>query len=164
MLDFDSIYRRYWPDVLRFSLYLCGNTAEAEDLAATTFLRALTSTRPVRLPSIKAYLFVVARNLYRDHLRRIAKHRSHALTDSHPDLRGGPDGPMEQREELATTLVALQQLCEDDREVLSMAAFDELPQAEIAAALGVSVSTIKVRIHRARMRLHGILKGLGSES
>jgi DNA-directed RNA polymerase specialized sigma24 family protein len=64
MLDFDSVYRRNWPDVLRFSLYLCGNMAEAEDLAAATFLRAL-STRPVHLPSIKAYLFVVARNLYR---------------------------------------------------------------------------------------------------
>ena len=164
MLDFDSIYRRYWPDVLRFSLYLCGNTAEAEDLAATTFLRALTSTRPVRLPSIKAYLFVVARNLYRDHLRRIIKLRSHELTDTHPDPRGGPDEPMEQREELATTLAALQQLREEDREVLSMAAFDELPQAEIAAALGVSVSTIKVRIHRARMRLNEILKDLRSES
>ena len=98
MLDFDSIYRRYWPDVLRFSLYLCGNTAEAEDIAATTFLRALTSTRPVRLPSIKAYLFVVARNLYRDHLRRTAKLRSCELINTHPDLRAGPDGPMEQRE------------------------------------------------------------------
>src|SRR5215510_8594649 len=84
VLDFDSIYRRYWQDVLRFSLYLCGNTAEAEDLAATTFLRALTSTRPVRLPSVKAYLFVVARNLYRDHLRRIVKRRSHELTATHP--------------------------------------------------------------------------------
>jgi RNA polymerase sigma factor (sigma-70 family) len=164
MLDFDSIYRRHWPDVLRFSLYLCGNTAEAEDLAATTFLRALTSTSPASLPSIKAYLFVVARNLYRDSLRRIAKHRSHELTDTHSDPHGDPDGRIEQREELAKTLAALQQLREDDREVLSMATFDELPQAEIAAALGVSVSTVKVRIHRARMRLNEILKDPRSES
>jgi RNA polymerase sigma-70 factor (ECF subfamily) len=71
---------------------------------------------------------------------------------------------MEQREELATTLAALQQLREEDREVLSMTTFDELPQAEIAAALGVSVSTIKVRVHRARMRLHEILKDCRSES
>ena len=164
MLDFDTIYRRHWPDVLRFSTYLCGNTAEAEDLAATTFLRALTSTRPVRLPSIKAYLFVVARNLYRDDLRRLATRRSHELTDTHPDPHGGPSGPLEQREELATTLAALQRLREEDREVLSITAFDELPQAEIAAALGVSVSTIKVRIHRARMRLHEILNEQRSES
>ncbi len=164
MLEFDSIYRRYWPDVLRFSLYLCGNMAEAEDLAATTFLRALTSTRLVQLPSIKAYLFVVARNLYRDQLRRIAKHRGHELTDTHADPRGRPDRSMEQREELAMTLAALQQLREEDREVLSMATFDDLSHAEIAAALGVSISTIKVRIHRARMRLHEILKKVRSES
>ena len=71
---------------------------------------------------------------------------------------------MEHREELATTLAALQELREEDREVLSMTTFDELSQAEIAAALEVSVSTIKVRIHRARMRLHEILKDYRSES
>src|SRR5262245_39156132 len=108
MLDFDSIYRQHWADVLRFSLYLCGNTTEAEDLAATTFLRAFTSTQPVRLPSIKSYLFTVARNLYRDQLRRLAKHRSQELADIHPDPRRGPERPVEQQEELATTLAALQ--------------------------------------------------------
>lgn len=106
----------------------------------------------------------MARNLYRDHLRRVEKHHPHELPATHPDRRGGPDGPMEQREELATTLAALQRLREEDREVLGMAAFDELPQAEIAAALGVSVPTIKVRIHRARMRLREALKGPGSGS
>ena len=70
MTDFSAIYKRHWPEVLRFSLYLCGNQAEAEDLTSEAFLRAWTSTRPIRSGTVQAYLFVIVRNLHRDRWRR----------------------------------------------------------------------------------------------
>jgi len=164
MLDFETIYRRYWPDVMRFSLYLCGNTAEAEDLAATAFLRAWTSIRTVRLPTVKAYLFVIVRNLYRDHLRQEARRRTRQIPDSHPDPGCGPAVQAAQHDDLERTLSALQQLRENDREILSMAAVDGMPHVLIAAARGTSVAAVKVQLHRARARLSEILQKTRSES
>jgi len=51
-------------------LFLCGNAALADDLTSDTFVRAWTSRGKIRETTVKAYLFTIARNLYRDHLRR----------------------------------------------------------------------------------------------
>jgi DNA-directed RNA polymerase specialized sigma24 family protein len=42
MNDFEALYQRYAADVFRFALYLCGNRAEAEDIASETFVRVWT--------------------------------------------------------------------------------------------------------------------------
>jgi DNA-directed RNA polymerase specialized sigma24 family protein len=52
MTDFHEIYIRYVGDIYRFSLYLCGNAEDAEDITAETFARALTGKAP--LPQSKA--------------------------------------------------------------------------------------------------------------
>ena len=59
-------------------------------------------------------------------------------------------------------LGALQQLPEIDRAVLAMATIGEMPYELIGAAMGLSVSTVKVRIHRTRMKLNALL-GSGPE-
>ena len=48
MHDFEHLYARYGRDVFRFALYLCGNRADAEDIAAETFARAWTSRDRLR--------------------------------------------------------------------------------------------------------------------
>jgi DNA-directed RNA polymerase specialized sigma24 family protein len=68
-MDFSEIYRRYAPHVHRFSIYLSGNPARAEDLAAETFVHALCGRTSLR-DTVKAYLFGIARNLYRDLIER----------------------------------------------------------------------------------------------
>lgn len=54
-------------------------------------------------------------------------------------------------------LAALQKLSETDRAVLAMATMAEMPYELIGAAMGLSVSAVKVRIHRTRMRLNALL-------
>jgi RNA polymerase sigma-70 factor, ECF subfamily len=63
-MDFSDIYERYARDVYRFALYLSGNRALAEDLTSETFVHALCGRSDVRVGTIKAYLFAIARNLY----------------------------------------------------------------------------------------------------
>ena len=151
MIDFTTLYRRYWPDVLRFALYVCGEHAEAEDLTAEAFLRAWMSSSPIRVATVKAYLFMIVRNLYRDRLRRPSP--PGPLQDQLPDPRPAPDVSAAQRDELQHLLAALQKLPTDDRAVLAMSAFDEMPYESIASALSLSLSAVKVRIHRARLKL-----------
>ena len=67
---FEKLYRSYADDVFRFLLYLSGNWPLAQDLASETFVRAWTATVPVQISTAKAYLFMIARNLYLSHLRK----------------------------------------------------------------------------------------------
>ena len=74
-MNFPELYERYARDVHRFALYLCGNYALAEDLTGETFVRAFCPGSEIRVGTVKAYLFAITRNLYRDSLakeRRLA--------------------------------------------------------------------------------------------
>src|SRR5262245_51989130 len=132
IIDFGGLYERYAQDVYRFALYLCGDPAYAEDIAAETFVRAWTAPGEIRVGTVKAYLFMIARNLYRAGLRRSA--RQAELAPELPDPAPGPESVAGARQELRAVLDALQQLPEVDRAALLMHVQDGLPYAEIAAA------------------------------
>ena len=150
-MDFSELYRRYARDVYRFALYLTGQRGDAEDITAETFARVWTSSVPLQMATVKAYLFAIARNLYRQGLRRQA--REVALDDELLDPRIGPLAQAAQQEH---TLARLQQLPEQGRAALLMHAVDGMPYEEIAQVLGVSLAAVKVKIHRARLALAGV--------
>jgi RNA polymerase sigma-70 factor (ECF subfamily) len=150
-IDFGGLFERYWPDVFRFALYLTGNRADAEDVASETFARAWTAPGEIRVGTVKAYLFMIARNLSID-LRRAAR----AEVECDPDAAATGAGPEQvaiDRAELRAVLVNLAELPEPDRAALLMRAVGQLSYEETAAALGLSVGAARVRVHRARARL-----------
>ena len=60
---------------------------------------------------------------------------------------------VEARDELDRVLRALQEFPEADRAALLMRVDEGLSYDEIAAALGLPVATVKVKVHRARLKL-----------
>ena len=64
MTDFSAMYQKYAPEVFRFALYLSGNHGEAEDIVSETFVRAWTSAEHIEMPTLRGYLFTIARNLF----------------------------------------------------------------------------------------------------
>jgi RNA polymerase sigma-70 factor, ECF subfamily len=146
-----EIYTRHAPDVFRFALYLSGNRADAEDLCSETFVHAWTAAEPVRMSTVKGYLFTIARNLYLQSLR--ASRRQVELDDRLRDPGPSPSARAEQRSEVEAALAGLQMLPESDRAALAMRAFGELSYDEIARSLGISLAATKVKIHRARRAL-----------
>src|SRR5262245_59137819 len=70
MISFHELYERHARDVYRFALFLTGNPATAEDLTSETFVRAWTARGAIREASVRAYLFTITRNLWRDSQRR----------------------------------------------------------------------------------------------
>ncbi len=151
MTDFEALYERYARDLYRFALYLSGSSAQAEDIASETFVRVWTSRDAIRAASVKAYLFTIARNLHADGRRHEA--RQVELPEGLSDTAPGPDALAEARQELRAVLAALQDLPEPDRAALLMRAQDGIPYEEIATALGLSLPAVKVKVHRARLRL-----------
>ena len=151
MTNLGDLYRQYAPDVFRFALYLSGERAEAEDITAETFVRAWTAPEPVRMSTVKGYLFTIARNLFLQGLRRTKRHA--VLEDVHADTGPGPEAQADRDSELRVVLAALRRLPELDRAALLMRAEDEMPYEDIARALGITLASVKVKIHRARLAL-----------
>jgi RNA polymerase sigma-70 factor (ECF subfamily) len=150
-VDFHSLFERYSQDVYRFALYLSGDRSLAEEITQETFVRAWVMPGEIRVGTVKAYLLTIARNLYHAERKRSARHVG--LDGSLPDPKPGPEAVAWGRHELEAVFEALQSLPEIDRAALLMHALDDLPYAAIASALGLSVSAVKIRVHRARIKL-----------
>jgi RNA polymerase sigma-70 factor, ECF subfamily len=151
MADIESLYQRYAPDVRRFALFLAGDPVMADEITSDTFASAWLARERIRQPTVKSYLFAIARNLYRDRQRRQQRHAG--LDENMTDKRIGAQTHMEQTAEVRAVLAALQQLPEKDRAALLMRALEEMPYEEIAETLGISVVTAKVKVYRARLKL-----------
>lgn len=151
MVDFHSLYVRYAPDVRRFALLLSGNDALADDLTSETFVRVWTARGEIRQATVKAYLFTIVRNLYRDHWRR--ERRWTELEDRLPDTKASPQRRSENSSELRSVMTSLQKLPEQERAALLLYAQEEMSYQEIADAMGLTLAAVKVKIHRARLKL-----------
>ncbi len=151
MLTFQEIYDLYSDDIYRFVYSLTGDRCEAEDITSDTFVRALVHRNSIRTETLKAYLFTIARNLF---LQQRRKQRPHGLiSDFHVDPAPAPDKVAESRVELIRVQNLLQTLPEADRTAFVLRVYHDLPYAEIARVLRISVSAAKVRVHRVRRKL-----------
>jgi RNA polymerase sigma-70 factor (ECF subfamily) len=151
MTDIKDLYELYAADVRRFALYLSCDAAMADEITSETFVRAWTAAGRIRQPTVKSYLFTIARHAYTDLLRRAARHTQ--LDRNLPDTRISPLARIERSAEVRAVLAALQQLPETDRTALLMRALDEMPYEEIADTLGITPASAKVKVHRARAKL-----------
>jgi len=157
-MDFSEIYERYARDVHRFALYLCGNYALAEDLTTEAFVRGLCGPPDLRVDTVKAYLFAIARNLYRDTSERQNRLVSMEKVPERKDRAPLTDRAIEGQQTLLAVLQAIQKLPEPQREALVLSVDHDLRYDQIGAILGCSVAAVKVRIHRARLELRSELE------
>ncbi len=151
---FHDLYERYAPDVYRFALWLSGDPAEADDIASETFVRAWAGRSKIQTETVKAYLFAIARNLFLKQLKR--KKRQVSLEHAEEAANKGPQRLVEERLALTEVIEQLQQLPESERTALIMRIEYELPYAEIARVLDISLSAAKVKVHRARLKLTAV--------
>lgn len=150
-LDFETLYTDYSADVFRFAFWLSGEKNEAEDITSETFVRAWSRSEKIRTDTLKAYLFTIARNR---HLENIRKGKYHTdLMDTHIDSSPGPDTVTESRLELQRVFKVIKTLPETERTAFIMRTGHGLSYEEISRALEISLSSAKVKVHRARKKL-----------
>jgi RNA polymerase sigma-70 factor (ECF subfamily) len=164
MSEFHELYQRHYRDVYRFALFLTGNAATAEDLAADTFVRAWVARDRIHQPTVRAYLLTIARNLHRDQLRQAKPMQE--LDECTPDPHPGVDVQTQHRFTLEAVRAKLQAVPSGDRRAFLMFIARGMSYSEIAATLGVSVGAVKSRIFRAREAVlnSGIDRPLEGES
>jgi len=151
MLNFQELYESHAADVYRFALWLTGDSFEAEDITSDTFVRAWARNRAIRTETLRAYLFTIARNAYLERHRK--GKRQVELNDIYPDPTPGPEALLESRTELSKIKGVLFSLAEIDRTAFILRVQHELPYAEIARVLELSISAAKVKVHRVRKKL-----------
>jgi len=150
-ITFHEIYERHARDVYRYACWLSGSVTEADDITSETFARAWAGRAEIRTETVKAYLFAIARNYYLQDNRK--SRRMTRLSPAHADPQPGPDELTESRLELARAMDAVQILPEIDRTAFLLRVQHELSYEEIARVLQLPLTTVKVKIHRARLRL-----------
>ncbi len=144
---------------------LLGDAAEAEDVCQDVFVQAWKMAprwQPGRLPGdarFGTWLHGVALNACRDRLRR-RRPQSDAALDELRDDTPGPAQRFASEDTGRAVRSAIAALPERQREALVLCHYQELPQAEAAALLGVSVDAFESLLARARRSLRQSLAPL----
>ena len=148
---FREVYETYSNDVYRYAYWLCRDTAVAEDITSETFARAWAGREKIRTETVRAYLLTIARNLY---LKQNEKNQR--LTDIYDDMEShllSPEQTIAQQEALELVMAVLNKQSEVDRSAFILRFVYEMSHAEIARILQLSVSNVKVKIHRMRLKI-----------
>ncbi len=171
LADFDEVVRVYRPRILRFLLSSLTDRDAAETLTQETFLKAWAARQQFRGDSsLSTWLTRIAVNLMRDHLRSRSlrfwqKTRGASLdvldiSDWIPDGRSSPESQTMARNQVAAVWQAVDRLSAQQRAVFVLRFVDELELDEIAATLGMNLSTVKSHLYRAlaivRERMGGV--------
>jgi RNA polymerase sigma-70 factor (ECF subfamily) len=151
MITFHEIYERHSQDVYRYAFWLSGSADDADDITSETFARAWVGRDEIRTETVKAYLFAIARNLYLKGLRH--SKRQTDLTPHHADPGPAPEEWVQSRLEVDRAMDAIQSLPEADRAAFLLRVQHELSYEEISRALQIPLTSVKVKIHRARLKL-----------
>jgi len=162
---YHQLIRPHERSVYMMALSYMKNEADAEDVAQEAFLKAFHHLATFRSESkFSTWLVGIALNEARSRLRREGVLRMESLDDTTEDgghispavLRDWREVPSEalERKEVRQMLQrAITGLPEKYREVFILRDVEELNVFETAAALGITVTNVKVRLHRARLML-----------
>lgn len=165
--DSGAVAERYRALIHRYISRLVRDTNIADDLTQETFLRVHQHLGKLKdAAAVEAWLYRIATNVCYDRFRR-REHREPALPLLSPDEDGGdtvaeedalrPDQLLEQREMSDCVLRFLVELPSAHRHVLLLHDLQGYTDPEIAQMLGLSLQNVKIRLHRARVRLRAAL-------
>lgn len=150
----EALFERYYDSVYRFFCNKLG--ADTRDLVHQTFMACVEGRDRLRAnSSFRSYLFAVAHNVLRVHLR--TRYRTDLVDlDSVTayELSPGPSTILTRSREEQVLLHALRSIPLEQQMLLELRYWEELKSSDIAEILDVPDNTVRSRLHRA----HGSLK------
>jgi RNA polymerase sigma-70 factor (ECF subfamily) len=142
------------PRILRYAVACTGNLSTGEDVAQESLEALVRHWRQAGPPqSAEAFVFSIAR---RRAARAVIRRKLWVPIEQVLGRRDGAPSPETQalsHAEHDRTRAALARLPRHEREALILVALGEVGCSDAAVALGLSVSALKMRVHRARKRL-----------
>ena len=156
---FRLLVRRYGDVLYGHAVRVVGSRDDAADLAQRALVQGYKKLGSCRDPDrVGAWLFRILANFCKDHLRSRRKEipldRLPEIPLERPDPLDSAQGA-EVRSRLAS---ALDMLTPQQREAFVSKHVEGRSYEEMAAVMDVSVASLKMRVHRAREALQGLLE------
>lgn len=163
-LAMQQIVERHQDRVYRLAYRLAGDVEMAQDVAQETFLKAFENLHGMRDgQALSQWLCQIATNLIRDRWRAWKETVQFDEEDSNlPSPAPDPSREVESREIAERIQTALMDLPAIYREAFVLRYVEEMGHEEISSLLGVKLSAVKLRIHRACKMLRKLLPDFGA--
>ena len=157
---FNELYALYFPRIYAYINYRVGGVQDAEDIVASTFLKATERLGQFEWRgdgSFAAWLFRIAHDLVVDSYRRDGKVPDSVSIDELPDIRSDsvlPDDAALRNEEFEYLRQLIGTLSPRRQEIITLRLFGGLRNKEIAGILGLDERTVASHLCRGLEDLH----------
>jgi RNA polymerase sigma-70 factor (ECF subfamily) len=160
---FDGIVAAHHGEIFRYLRRISSRTAEADDLSQETFLRAYRAWASLAPDAnVRAWLFAIATNVFRNHLR--SERRRRAAHDTVRATRRVLDAEGPEEEAMAGELRALTEAAIDrlplkQRLAFTLRKLHELDYEVIGQSLDCSADTARAHVFQALRKIRTTLDG-----
>jgi RNA polymerase sigma-70 factor (ECF subfamily) len=144
-----TFYLKNKDKLFAYLMRLTGDYQLSSDTMQESFTRLLSRYGPQE--QSVALLFKIARNTVLDDARK--KQRNPCAEYRQQNDGRDPEKMVLVRETYRKVLAAMQQLEKTERDILSLVVSSELSYQDIADIVGISAANVRVKVHRARMKL-----------
>ena len=136
--------------------------SQEDDLVQRSFLRCFEGIERLREPAaFRSFLFAIAHNVLREHLRERGRAPLELESQRAIDLDPSPSTLVAEREHQRLLIVALRHIPLAHQIVLELHYWEQMTAAEIAEVLAEPIGTIKTRLRRAKQLLAQAVSELG---
>ena len=153
-----TLYREFYEEhrhkLFNYLMRMTGDYDLARDIMQESFTRYLEHYRD--RPQSVSLLYTIARNALLDNLRR--RERTIEFNeDAESQSSNDQERMLLVRDEYRRVILAMRHLEETERDTLALVISSRLSYKEIASITGMSEANVKVKTHRARVKLKEIL-------
>lgn len=159
---FRKLVERYHREIYQFVFRFTRSASAADDVVQDTFVQVHLSANSFDADRrLKPWLFTIAANKARDHLRSRSRRKEMPLDAAVGDDEGQrfldlmaddaamPDEKLLDSERREIVREAVEQMPDNLAQILTLAYFNEFPYKEIADILDIPLGTVKSRLHSA---------------
>jgi RNA polymerase sigma-70 factor, ECF subfamily len=166
-LAFTVLYERYVGRIFNYIYYRTGSPADAEDLTAKVFHRALGHIgryQNMGLP-FSAWLYRIAHNLVANWHRDNSRKKEVPLEDhiNLPQRSEMPEAALVYNQEQEVLMKVIRKMPSDRQQLIILKFVDHLSNSEIAVIMGKSEGAIKSLYHRTLLAIRDEMTGLSRD-
>ncbi|HEY9488812.1 MAG TPA: sigma-70 family RNA polymerase sigma factor [Chryseosolibacter sp.] len=149
------LFDRYNSRIFNFLARMTNDRTLAEDLTQNVFLRIIKYRSSYREGArFQSWIYQIARNVFSDHYQSVKNKYSDFIDVEKISDRMADNEETKLQEEKEVLLQrSMERLTDEQRELLILTRFQQMKYEEVAVLMDTTVANIKVKVHRALIRL-----------
>ena len=156
---FDVVFRKYYPKIKFFAARLCGDKAEAENIAQDIFMQLwIRRNQLIEIQNLENYIYVMTKNASFEIIRRsLQRQRIVQETASEEPDDNIIDNELHYKELMAIIKEEIERIPAQRRRIFLMSRREGLSNEQIAQELGLSKRTVETHISLALQQLRHLM-------